>query len=49
VPLPCVAWTLFAVTAPPNSDTDVSATWDVVQPEPLALEERNWTIGDVAG
>jgi hypothetical protein len=49
VPLPCVAWTLLAVTAPPNSETEVRATWAVVQAEPLALEERKRTIGAVVG
>jgi len=47
--LPCVAATFLAVTAPPKTDTDVSATCAVVHPEPLALEERKRTIGAVVG
>ena len=49
VPLPCVAATLLAVTAPPNSDTDSSATCAVLHAEPVALEERKRTIGALVG
>jgi hypothetical protein len=34
---------------PPNNDTEPSATCAVVHDDPLALEERNRTIGAVPG
>jgi hypothetical protein len=38
-PLPSVAWTLLAVTTPPNNETDVSATPADLQLAPLAVAE----------
>ena len=35
-PRPCVAQMLFAVTAPPKSDTDPTVTCALLQPDPVA-------------
>jgi hypothetical protein len=39
VPLPSVAWTLVAVTAPSNSETELRAIPAELHVEPLAVEE----------
>src|SRR6478672_5562023 len=49
VPFPWIPVTAWAVTAPPNSDTDVRETRAVLQAEPLANEASNRTIGAFTG
>ena len=49
VPLPPVACTLVAVTAPPNSDTEASETAALLHVVPLAVEELNATTEADAG
>jgi hypothetical protein len=49
VPFPSVAATLLAVTAPPKSESDSSATWAVRHVEPLAVDESKERNGTFAG
>jgi len=44
-----VAWTLLAVTAPPNSETESSVTCALLHVEPFPDEESNVTTGTFAG
>jgi hypothetical protein len=39
LPRPALAWTLLAVTTPPNNETEVSSTTADEQPEPLMIDE----------
>src|SRR5437763_13369290 len=49
VPLPAVAWTLLAVTAPPNRETDESVISVDLHVEPLVVEESKAITGADAG
>jgi hypothetical protein len=40
---------VFAVTAPPKTDTDPRVTWAVLQADPVAYDERKRTIGAEVG
>src|SRR6516162_6750628 len=49
VPVPLVAVTVLAVTAPPNRETFVSLTRPLLQPDPVADAESNVRNGCDAG